>query len=319
VAKEFGTGVRLPELLRLLPNDAPASIPEFREWLETRPDLARLEGELAFAPEATPSAERDRLELGHHYLRAARSLLTGPLRGPTAMSRCICVTGSAAYGVPHRGDDLDLFVVTPNGGLWWFLAYSYLCVRVARWRHSGSTEATPCFNFVLEDRAALEEFSRDQGFLFAREALTAQPVHGADYYRGLLSHGRWMREEIPRFYDDVNQGPVEPGHLSGSAPILVRLLSLAVFPWVATYLQLVGLRRNRGFRRTSMSDHQFHTETRLRRLAFASRKFERLRQSYRAPTDSPPNVVSEAGAWASNGPAQRGRPVGRAAAPPSSD
>src|SRR5208282_2030909 len=318
-ASQFGTGVRLPELLRLLPNDAPATVPEVRDWLETRPHLARVEGELAFAPETVPTAEQERLERGRHYLDAAKALLAGPLRGTTSMSHCICVTGSAAYGMPRRGDDLDLFVVTRTGGLWWFLAYSYLCVRVARWRHAGTPEATPCFNFVLEDRAALREFSRSQGFLFAREALTAQPVHGEEYYRGLLSKGAWMREEIPRLYTEKNQGPVESGSLSRSAPVLVRLLSLAVFPWLAAYLQLAGLRRDRGFRRASMSDHQFRTETRWRRLAFASRKFERLRESYRAPTPSHPSAASKGVSSAPKRPAISRRYAGRTPAPPSSD
>jgi len=318
-ASEFGTGVGLPELLRLLPSDAPATVPEVRDWLESRPHLARLEGELAFAPETVPALEQERLERGRHYLESAKTLLTGPLRGTVSISHCICVTGSAAYGMPRRGDDLDLFVVTRRGGLWWFLAYAYLSVRLARWRRSGTPEATPCFNFVLEDGAALQEFSRRQGFLFAREALTAQPIHGEEYYRGLLSKAAWMRAEIPRLYAEKNRGPEQSGSLSRPAPALVRLLSLAVFPWLATYLQLVGIHRDRGFRKASMPDHQFRTKTQWRRLAFASRKFERLRESYRAPATFRPTAAPERGSSARKRSAIGRRYAGPVAAPPSSD
>ncbi|MGA8605020.1 MAG: glycosyltransferase family 2 protein [Thermoplasmata archaeon] len=318
-ASQFGTGILLPELLRLLPNDAPATVPEVRDWLETRPHLARVEGESAFAPETLPTAEQERLERGRHYLDLAKALLAGPLRGARAVSHCVCVTGSAAYGMPQQGDDLDLFVVTRTGGLWWFLAYSYLCIRIARRRRTGGAEATPCFNLVLEDGAALGEFARSQGFLFAREALTAQPIHGDEYYRGLLSKAGWMKEEIPRLYSEKNQGPVESGSLARPAPILVRLLSAAVFPWLAAYLQLAGLRRDRGFRQASMPDHRFRTETRWRRLAFASRKFERLRESYRAPSPFPPTAVSESRSSNPNGPTSRRRYAGTMAAPSTSD
>jgi poly-beta-1,6-N-acetyl-D-glucosamine synthase len=318
-ASEFGTGVPLPELLRLLPSDGPATVPQIRDWLETRPHVARLEGELAFAPETAPTLELERLERGRHYLETANALLTGPLRATASITHCVCVTGSAAYGMPRHGDDLDLFVVTRRGGLWWFLAYVYFSVRLAGWRRSGPPEATPCFNFVLDDHAALQEFSGGRGFLFAREALTAHPIHGEEYYRSLLAKAPWMREEIPRLYTEKNQGPAQSDSLSRTAPTFVRLLSLAVFPWLAAYLQLVGLRRDRGFRRASMTDHQFRTETRWRRLAFASRKFERLRESYRVPTTSRPTAALERGSSARKRWANRRRYAGPAAAPPSSD
>jgi glycosyltransferase involved in cell wall biosynthesis len=286
VASQFRTGVRLPELLSLLPKDAPATVPEVRNWLEARPDLAHVEGEVAFAPETAKAGEPGRAERGRHYLESARSLLAGPLRGALNWCQCVCVTGSAAYGLPEHGDDLDLFVVTQRGGLWWFLAYTYLSIRLARRRDAGSSGPVPCFNFVLESDEAVNEFSRKQGFLFAREALTALPMHGQEFYRGLLARGSWMEEEIPRLYAEKTPSPIASRSAPASAPLIVRLLNGAVFPWLAAYLQLAGLRRDGRFRRASMSDHQFRTETRWRRLAFASRKFERLRESYRVAAPS---------------------------------
>jgi glycosyltransferase involved in cell wall biosynthesis len=300
-AAQFGTGVRLPELLRLLPDDAPATIPEVRSWLETRPHLARLDGDSAFSPDTEKELEQERMERGVRYLASARALFAGPLRGALGWSRCACVTGSVAYGMPQRGDDLDLFVVTRKGGLWWFLAYAYLTLRLERWKHPGIAEPPPCFNFVLDDCEALEEFSHGQGFLFAREALTAQPVQGDGYYRGLLAESPWMREEIPRLYAEKNPAAFASVARSRPAPFLVRLLSLAVFPGLAAYLQLAGLRRDSGFRRASMTDHRFRTDTKWRRLAFASRKFDRLRERYCTPAASRPSSSPR-------GPAGYGKP-----------
>ncbi len=280
VASQFGTGVELPDLVRLLPQDAPATVPEVREWLTVRPHLARVEGGSAFAPEAVTISESERRARGHRYLSSARALFRGPLRPAKEWSRCACVTGSTAYGTPEEGDDLDLFVVTRTGGLWWFLAYSYLVLRIQGWARRGPVVPTPCFNFIVDDREAVEEFSRPRGFLFAREALTAQPVHGDGYYRGLLAAGSWIREEIPRLYaekDPEGSGGVTP---PAASPPLVRLLSLLVFPWLAAYLQVVGLRRNAAYRRGSLASQQFRTETGWRRLAFASQRFERLRERY---------------------------------------
>jgi poly-beta-1,6-N-acetyl-D-glucosamine synthase len=283
-ASQFGTGVQLPDLVRLLPRDGPPSVPAVRSWLETRPDLARVEGETAFAPQTMKAAEHDRRERGRRYLAAAQALFSGPLRGTSTWCHCACVTGSTAYGEPQRGDDLDLFVVTQAGALWWFLAYAYLALRVDRWKRGADSEPVPCFNFVMDDHEAAAEFARAQGFLFAREALTARTIHGTEYYAGLLAGAPWMADEIPRLY--AERDPVRPTteRRSRSAPSVVRLLSLVAFPWLAAYLQFVGLRRNHRFRRAPQDDQQFRSDTRWRRLAFASRKFERLRQSYGLPT-----------------------------------
>jgi len=285
VAAEFGTGVSLPELLQLLPNDGPRTISEMRNWLTVRPHLARTVGDVVCAPAAVRTPEVDRLERGRHHLLVADELFAGPLRGVLPWVRCACVTGSTAYGKPGPGDDLDLFVVTREGSLWWFLAYTYLAARVASGRRAAGSAPVPCLNLVIDDREAPREFSQRRGFLFAREALSARPVRGEEYYRGLLSMAPWMAGEIPRLYAEKNSNapPPPPAPVS----LAVRFLNAAVFPWLAAYLQLVGLRRDARYRAREMSDQRFRTETGWRRLAFASRRFERLRGRYGAPESGP--------------------------------
>jgi glycosyltransferase involved in cell wall biosynthesis len=283
-ASQFGTGVALPELVRLLPNEGPSTVTEVRQWLESRPHLARLDGERAFAPDSAMDGEAERARRGLHYLEQAHELFAGPLHGSLRWTRCVCVTGSAAYGEPGRGDDLDLFVVTRRGSQWWFLFSVYLTLRIARARPGNAREPLPCFNYVLDDSQADREFTGNRGFLFAREALTARPVSGPRYYRGLLSRASWMAEEIPRLYSERNGDPTAPDGDALPIPFTVRLLNAALFPGLAAYLQLVGLLRNGRFRRAARHDDRFRVETRWRKLVFASRKFERLRESYRNPT-----------------------------------
>jgi hypothetical protein len=280
VAAQFGTGIPLPDLLRLLPNEGPSTVSEVRDWLAERPHLARMVGEAAYAPETTRTLGNERMERGRRYLRSAEQLLAGPLRGLLPWVRCVCITGSAAYGEPERGDDLDLFVVSREGSLWWFLAYAYLALRIASRHRAVPGGPVPCFNFVVDDRRALEEFSGPRGFLFAREALTARPIRGEEYYRGLLSTAAWMADELPRLY--AHRISNMPSPQSAPASWTVRLLNAALFPWLAAYLQLVGLRRDARYRHRKMSDQRFRTETRFRRLAFASRRFDRLRETYQA-------------------------------------
>jgi hypothetical protein len=193
------------------------------------------------------------------------------------------VTGSAAYGQPAPGDDLDFFVVTRTGAVPWFLAATYLALRL---HPSGRREIDappPCFNFVIDERRALQEFSRPRGLLFAREALSTGVVHGEAYYRGLLARFPWMGEELPRLYraraDSAGDSTPRP------APWLIRLLSAALFVPLAGYLQLVGLRRNAAARRERKNSAVFRTLTGLSRFAFQSRRFEELRARYEGPSE----------------------------------
>lgn len=284
VAGGFGTGIPLGELGELLPSGAPETVDRLGEWLGARPDLARLEDARAFSPATKPTPSGERLRRAREYREYAQSLWTGPLSFAHALVRCAGITGSVAFGEPREGDDLDLFVVSRSGSLWWFLARTYFALYLARRRRSSWHGPTPCLNYVLEDGTAVREFSRRGDLLFAREALSVQLLQGEEYYRGLVACGSWMREELPRLYDARTRSPaniaVEP------APPVIRALNVIAFPLLATYLQLLGLARNHYHRRNGATETVFRTVTTIRRLAFASRRFERLRSQYAgAPAD----------------------------------
>ncbi|MGI0155390.1 MAG: glycosyltransferase [Thermoplasmata archaeon] len=287
VARRFRTGIPLDELTSLLPPEGPAGVLELRRWLDARPSLAHVEGDRAFPPDDPPSGLSERERRALEYRRAAEHLVDRHLAPVLPWVRCVGITGSTAYGAPSAEDDLDLFVVTRTGSLWVFLAYTYVAVRLGFRPAPGTDRPPPCFNYVLEDRQAQAEFASARGFLFAREALTARVFRGERYYQDLLAGAPWLGAEIPRLYARRTSGipplPVDP------APWAVRAINAVIFPPLAAYLQLAGLRRNARRRSLGSSDGSFRTVTGPRRLAFVSERFEQLRAEMapaaRAPTE----------------------------------
>ncbi len=273
IAGRFGTGIRCDDLLSLLPPGAPRTRAELGSWVESHPGLARLEGDRVFRTGTKGTSLVEREARGLWYRGAARALAEGELSPLRRWVRCLGVTGSTAYGEPEGGDDLDLFVVTRTGATWVALAAAYLLLhRRSSLARSGAP--APCFNYVLDDRTAVEEFSRARGFLFAREALTAEMIWGDRFYRALLARAPWIRSEFPRRFDErCGSGPVEEARPAGLG---VRALNLVLYPLVATYLQLQGLRRNAHLAAAGRTSAVFRTETRIGRLLYRSQRFEHL-------------------------------------------
>ena len=280
IAELFATGLQLDELVNLLPPEAPATTEEARAWFRAHPGVGQLEGDLVFSPRRAPHNLPIRRERGERYRQAACHLLEQEFAPALPWLRCVTISGSTAYGEPEEGDDLDLFVVTRTGALWVTLGWTYLSLR---WRAHGArptTDPQVCLNYVLDDRSAPGEFSRRSDFHVAREALTSRAVRGGDYYRSLLGSASWMSSEIPRLYTQRIQGARSPA--PDPAPVGVQIVNAVAFPVLATYLQLVGLRRNRQLAREGRSEEIFRTTTRWRQLAFGSRRFDSLRERHRS-------------------------------------
>ncbi|MGC2789393.1 MAG: glycosyltransferase family A protein [Thermoplasmata archaeon] len=275
VARRFRTGIPLEELGSLLPAEGPSDVHDLRRWLDARPTLARVDGDRVFPANDLPARLSERESRATEYRQAAEHLVDHHLRPVLPWVRCVGITGSTAYGVPEAGDDLDLFVVTRTGSLWVFLAYTYVAVRLGFRPMAGTARPPPCFNYVLEDRQAETEFASARGFLFAREALTARIFRGENYYQDLLATAPWLGTEIPRLYAQRTSGVPPRGE--PPAPWVVRLVNAALFPPLAAYLQLAGLRRNALLRSRRELDARFRTVTAPRRLAFVSERFDRLR------------------------------------------
>jgi hypothetical protein len=283
VAEEHQSGVSPEELAELLPEDAPTTVREFAAWLAAHPAIGviRPDGQVTRTGAEPDLDLESRRARAIQYASAAEWLMEGPLRTLQPYLRCAALTGSVAYGRPQEGDDCDLMLVTRPGALWVVLAVAFLRLRGARGGHPGNPLPEFCLNYVLDERAAEEDYRQGQGLLFAREALSVQILRGAGYYRSLLEHASWLQREAPRLYSRWTR-PVEATSLDpvASIPLGIRALNWVVYPWIAAYLQLKGLRAGHRLRGSGRAPQQFRTVTRPRRMTLQTLKFERLRSMY---------------------------------------
>lgn len=301
MADAFGTPIPLAELERLLPREGPQGTDELAGWLARHREYSVDPDGGVHRAGAVPDGV-GREARGRAFRTAAHELFAGRLTPLTRWLRCVQVTGSCAYGTPRRGDDLDLMVIVRSGTVWLFLAAAYLELRVRGPPRFGAEPIPPCFNFVIDEASAAAELGRRRGFVVAREALTAVPVLGAAYYDRLLGQAPWMAEEIPRLY--ARRRATDPGPEAEAPPRVgfeIRLLNAALYPFLATYLQLQGLARNRrGGGAGGDGGDGFRTVTLPDRLLYASNRFDRLRERF----DEPPPDGSGA-----SGPHRTGPPV----------
>ena len=280
-AGRFGTAVSLEEALSHLPRDGPRTPEELAEWLSRRPELGRVEGGRLVAPHLEISGDGSRAARGRAYVEAARRLIEGPIAPALSWLRCIGVTGSTAYGEPEDGDDVDYFVVARTGTLWLFLTFTYLALQRERLRRGGSLSPEPCFNFVLDDSRAVDEFAIPHGFLFAREALGTIVLRGEEYYRSLLRSAPWIGQEIPRRFRERSGAGGPPSVAVVRWPL--RAANSLLFPLVASYLQFAGIVRNRRLAEAGRHEAVFRTRTELHAVTFSSHRFELLRAANEAP------------------------------------
>jgi Glycosyl transferase family 2 len=290
VAQEFGATLTPERVTELLPASGPTTTGDLETYLCERGESAMLRAGNSTVGSDDRALPESRLERGERYLARARRLWTGPLASVRPWVRCVGVTGSTAYGEPEDGDDLDFFVVTRRGTLALVLGMTYLALRLERLRSGRRSDPPACFNYVVDERRAAAELADGRGLLFAREALTARMIVGDPYYRGLLAHAHNLAAEFPRLYAARTSAPgdARPGPTS----IGPRALGALVFLPLAGYLQLVGLARNARARREGRASDVFRTVTRPQRVAFASRRFEQLRELYQRPAASAQAVAA---------------------------
>ncbi|MCI4316907.1 MAG: hypothetical protein L3J96_00070 [Thermoplasmata archaeon] len=281
VARQNGTSVPIGHISDLMPPVGPQGPGAVLEWLSAHPTTGTLVGDRVVAGPVPPEGEGvERRARGERYLTEAEWVVRVPMTHVRGLLRCVAVTGSAAYGEPSRHDDLDFFVVTRRGAVWPVLLYLYLAARLSKAKRSPDDPSHWCFNYVVDERAAREEFATARGFLFAREALTARPVAGNEFYRGLIHEASWLPGEVPRLYRSWERGGLPPLPAEAPAPPIFRALNLLLYPLVAGYLTLAAMVRNRRYRRRGQSAKCFRVDASLHRLTFATERFEELRALY---------------------------------------
>lgn len=285
-ARRHRTSIPIEHISELMPPEGPDGRGEVTRWLAAHPSVGVLVGDRVVAGPVPPETESaERRERGRRFLAEASGEAVAALAPVAGLVECVAVTGSAAYGEPARQDDLDFLVVTRPGSVWPVLLYTYFAARMRRGSHGPDDPSHWCYNYVLDDRAARQEFGTPQGFLFAREALTARPVAGESYYRGLIGSAGWLSEEVPRLYRRWSLRGLPPLPAERPAPALVRALNAALFPFLASYLTLLAMVRNRHLEKTGRPTKRFRVAARLDRLAYETQRYESLRRLY-TPADN---------------------------------
>jgi hypothetical protein len=271
-------GVEMPgeQLRRWLPAEATPSEEELNGWIREWRSSSLVSGGVPLGTGTGPDGGRttERKERGSRYLERAHQIVLGPLAPALPLTMSIGVTGSSAYGEPEAGDDLDFMVITKDGALWVFLLMTFVRLRLGRPRAGAGTDPAPCFNYLMEDAAARQEFGRPRGFLFAREALTTRAITGGSYYRGLLKGSRWFEEEVPGAWHEYTASEgTDPSE--ARAPVAIRALNGVLFPVVAAYQQAKSLFRNHQLRRSDRREECFRTVTLWSRFALLTERFDR--------------------------------------------
>ncbi len=287
IGAKHGTGIRLADLLALLPEEAPSTEEDLARWIaDALPEAAVFDGTVfpGSPPPEVRSGEAERADRAERWIRAAEELVSRGLGPAGSLVRCVAVTGSAAYGQVWPEDDLDLLVVTSPGTLWSFLLLAFLDLRL-RARRVGGERIRWCLNYAVDLPRARAEYRRSRGFQFAREALTARVVYGAPEYTSLLKEGSWMAGEMPRLYGRRRCAGAGEAAPARPTPLWARLLDPIVFVVLGSYLQAVGLVRNRRLRRAGETSKVFATTTRRSMMAYESQEFRELGELYNAQPD----------------------------------
>src|SRR5271170_4953024 len=220
----------LDQIVAHLPVGGSGSTESVFAWLENHPEQGHVVAGYVMPPGEISVPELvERTARSKALFEEAEWAVSSPLRSAVALARCVGVSGSVAYGYAAPNDDLDFFVTARAGTTWLFLALAFLHHRKVARSHPLTGPSHWCFNFVLDEREAPQEFARPGGLLFAREALSVRILRGDAYYRGLLVRAPWMSGELPQLYAQRIRPVDTAPTTAGPTPWLARAANLVVF------------------------------------------------------------------------------------------
>jgi len=284
VAERHRAPMSLDQLVAHLPAGATWTVDHLVSWVDGHPDSGQVIAGHVMPPREIPVPElADRASRSESLFAEAEWAVRVPLRSAVRLTRCVGVSGSVAYGFAAPNDDLDFFVTAQRGTTWLFLLLAFAKYRLVRRRAHSPGPSHWCFNYVVDEVEAKDEFARPGGLLMAREALTVRMLQGDGFYQSLLGRAQWMGEELPKLYARRRVSSGESRSTDDTVGLVARGVNLLVFPFLATYLQLSGLVHNHRLRKHA-PEKLFATTTTLRRFMLRSLRFAELERVYRSGT-----------------------------------
>jgi hypothetical protein len=293
VANMHGSTVSIDDLVQLLPGGTTAE--DLRSALETAPTLsneyALKDGFLVKSERADDAIafKESRLNATNTNLRAA-SWMASKFR--PAEFVIMAVSGSTSYKAASQDDDVDLFCVTNQHGMWTFLAKALVLARMSKlFKRS---RAPICLSCVMDQRYANQLFNRDRGALFARDALVAHVIGGNKEYQSLLVRSQWMSRYFPRLHS-LRSGGAEPEPVAGrQVPFRVVLANQFLYVVLGSYIKAKVRFHNRLLARQAKGLSIFKARIGPDHLIYESAKYLALREIYDDIQPAPQRINEEA-------------------------
>ncbi len=282
MAKEHGSLVTVRELLPLLPEDATEE--ELTEAMRVTPALnAKFELRSGFVTERSgvQSSERVIAEEQHNRRSAGANLWWATQFAKWLHSTpftMVGVSGSTSYRSASKSRDLDMFCVASSGLLWTALTEGLVLARIFRILNPRCPEI--CLSCLMDESFALPLFRKDQGLLFARDALATVVLKGESTYTWLLEEGSWISGPYPKAYSAKMATGSARTSKPGSPSLLAKLVERILFFVVRTYMGAKSNILNKRFAGKGEFENVFVVRSSLDHLIYESRRYSRLKQMY---------------------------------------
>ena len=116
--------------------------------------------------------------------------------------RMISVCNSLSYSNTREESDIDLFVITAKGGVWWARFLSLLILKIFKMRpgQNGAKDKICLSFFVDEENLNLKNLQAGENdYYFSYWLSTLYPLYdsGGYYYQLMLSN-KWLIEKLPQ-------------------------------------------------------------------------------------------------------------------------
>ena len=139
------------------------------------------------------------------------------------------VSCSVSY-TPEENDDIDIFLICRCGKLWFVLLRAFLARRRLRMDDI-------CLSLSMDEKYAGQLFSGDAERVVASDAIHVVPLHGGEYYDGLLS----ISPFVSKYYPEYHGVPSKRNYSFKKSP---GLLDFLAYIFVGPYLIINSLRNN---------------------------------------------------------------------------
>jgi hypothetical protein len=202
--------------------------------------------------------------------------------------KLLSISGSTSYYSSAEHDDLDFFCITFDDNVWIFITKALLLARVFRLSNPDSPPL--CFSYVLGESRASKIFATQRTGLMARDALSAIPLIGSEFYHDLLIRNSWVSKYFPvkykRMLSSTNSTHERTFTRSVSpravrrGPALLRVLNMVLFVAVGNYISLKAFLLNRKFAKSDKTRKIFKTQVELDRHLFESLRYLELNRKY---------------------------------------